>query len=72
VFFFDFAKAFESVPHQALLNELHQLIIPPVLFQWLSNYLSDRFRWVVVHPGYLLPLEYSRDLSGDHSCSCSM
>ena len=23
--FFDFAKAFESVPHQALLNKLHQL-----------------------------------------------
>ena len=42
--FFDFAKAFESAPHQALLNELHQLIIPPVLFQWLSNYLSDRFQ----------------------------
>jgi len=49
VFFFDFAKAFESVPHQALLNKLHQLIIPPAQFQWLSNYLSDRFQWVVLN-----------------------
>ena len=47
--FFDFAKAFESVPHQALLNKLHQLNIPPVLFRWLSNYLSDRFQRVVLN-----------------------
>jgi len=42
--FFDFTKAFESVPHETLLNKLHQLNIPPILFQWLSNYLSDYFQ----------------------------
>ena len=47
--FFDFAKAFESVPHQALLNKLHQLNIPLVLFRWLPNYLSDRFQRVVLN-----------------------
>ena len=47
--FFDSAKAFDSVPHQALLNKLHQVIIPPVLFRWLSNYLSDHFQQVVLN-----------------------
>ena len=37
------------MPHQALLNKLHQLNIPPVLFRWLSNYLSDRFQRVVLN-----------------------
>jgi len=49
VLFFDFALTFESVPHQALLNKLDQLILPPVLFRWLHNYLSDRFQWLVLN-----------------------
>jgi len=74
--FFDFAKAFESVPYEALLNILHQLNILPVLFRWLSNYLSDRFQRVVINgtcsSWLLLTSGYPRDLSWDHSCSCSM
>ena len=74
--FFDFAKVFESVPHETLINKLHQLNIPPVLFQWLSNYRSDHFQRVVLNGtcSSWLPLTsgYPRDLSWDHSCSCSM
>jgi len=52
-----FAKAFESVPHQALLNKLyiHQLNLPPVLFWWLPNYLSDCFQPVVLNGTCSMP-----------------
>ena len=40
--FFDLRKAFDSVPHQALLNQLHNLQVPSTLLLWLVNYLSNR------------------------------
>ena len=40
--FFDLRKAFDSVPHQALLNKLHNLQVPGTLLLWLFNYLSNR------------------------------
>ena len=83
----DFAKAFESMPHdhQALLNKLHQLNIPPVLFQWLSDYLSYRFQQVVLSSwlpvasgvpqgsilGPLLFLLYVSDISNIPFCTDS-
>ena len=40
--FFDLRRAFDSVPHQALLNKLHNLQVPGTLLLWLINYLSNR------------------------------
>ena len=42
VFFFDFAKVFESVPHQALLNKLHQLHDHPTSSVSVAIQLSVR------------------------------
>ena len=46
--FFDLRKAFDSVPHQALLNRLFSLNLPSHLFRWLSHYLNSRLQRVVL------------------------
>ena len=62
--FFDLRKAFDSVPHQALLNKLHNLQVPGTLLLWLFNYLSNRHQWVIwmvlPRPGCLWSLESLR------------
>ena len=47
--FFDIKKAFDSVPHQALLNKLNKLCVPATIFHWLTDYLSCRFQRVVLN-----------------------
>ena len=47
--FFDLRKAFDSVPHQALLNKLHNLQVPGTLLLWLINYLSNRHQRVILN-----------------------
>ena len=39
--FFDFAKAFDLVPHDRLLKKL-ALHLPPWWIRWLANYFKDR------------------------------
>ena len=46
--FFDIKKAFDSVPHQALLNRLFTLNLPLHVFRWLTSYLSTRLQRVVL------------------------
>ena len=46
--FFDIKKAFDSVPHQALLNRLFTLNLPLHLFRWLTSYLSMRLQRVIL------------------------
>ena len=46
--FFDLRKAFDSVPHRALLEKLKQLNLNPVLVRWICNYLMGRRQQVVV------------------------
>ena len=46
--FFDIKKAFDSVPHQALLNRLFTLNLPVHLFRWLTSYLSMRLQQVIL------------------------
>ena len=40
--FFDFKKAFDSVPHIPLITKLKQLNLEPNIVSWVRNYLSDR------------------------------
>ena len=47
--FFDLCKAFDSIPHQALLNKLSLLNVPDVLLNWLKDYLYNRFQRVVLN-----------------------
>ena len=46
--FFDLRKAFDSVPHRALLEKLKQLNLNPVLIRWICSYLMGRRQKVVV------------------------
>jgi len=39
--FFDIRKAFNNVPHQALLNKLSSLDIPFILFRCMAHWLSN-------------------------------
>ena len=47
--FLDLKKAFDSVPHQPLIDLLSNLPIPPFLINWIHSYLSDRSQSVHVN-----------------------
>ena len=38
--FFDFRKAFDSVPHLPLMKKLRSLGLHDILIYWLNNYLA--------------------------------
>lgn len=46
--FFDFQKAFDSVPHEPLFNKLSTLNLDACLLCWLHDYLCNRLQAVVV------------------------
>ena len=46
--FFDYRKAFDSVPHRPLMEKLFSLNINPFLNRWVSDYLTSRLQQVVV------------------------
>ena len=47
--FFDFTKAFDSVPHLALLAKLRHIGLRQDLISWIHNYLSERSHCVIVN-----------------------
>ena len=47
--FFDFKKAFDSVPHIPLITKLQQLNLDPTIVSWVKSYLTDRTQCVVVN-----------------------
>ena len=47
--FFDLKKAFDSVPHRALLDKLHEINLHPALIKWICSYLAKRTQQVVVN-----------------------
>ena len=47
--FFDFQRAFDSVPHRALLGKLENLQVNYLLVKWIHSYLSGRRQQVVVN-----------------------
>jgi hypothetical protein len=44
--YFDFSKAFDTVPHSLLLNKLYSFGIRHHALKWIHNFLSDRFQKV--------------------------
>ena len=51
VIYFDFAKAFDSVPHQRLLVKIKSYGIDGKVLNWISSFLSNRQQRVVLN-GY--------------------
>jgi len=50
--FLDYAKAFDSVPHEHLLLKLESLGISGNLLEWIQSLLTKRFQRVVVNGSY--------------------
>ena len=50
--YLDFAKAFDKVPHCALLNKLSRFGISGQLINWFQSYLSDRYQQVALQGTY--------------------
>ena len=48
VVFFDVSKAFDTVPHLALLSKLSELGLDPYLLRWIRSYLSNRSQYVSI------------------------
>jgi len=47
--FFDFKKAFDSVPHRPLVTKLQQMGVPDHVLLWIASYLTCRSQRVVVN-----------------------
>ena len=48
VIYFDFAKAFDTVPHSRLLNKIHGYGIHCKAAEWVRQFLEDRRQRVVI------------------------
>ena len=46
--FFDYSKAFDSVPHRSLLDKLRAINVCPYILKWLASYLCNRMQSVCV------------------------
>jgi hypothetical protein len=49
VIYLDYAKAFDKVDHQILLQKLHAYGIRGKMLMWLNSYLSNRWQTVVIN-----------------------
>ena len=47
--FFDYKKAFDSVPHQPLIRKLEGVDLNPVILTWVKDYLANHSQYVVVN-----------------------
>ena len=46
--YFDFAKAFDTVPHSKLLIKLKNLNLDEKIVKWIQDYLHDRVQRVII------------------------
>ena len=46
--FFDYSKAFDTVPHRRLLQKLESIDIHPLILRWIAHYLYGRSQYVCV------------------------
>ena len=49
--FFDIRKAFDSVPHKALMDKMQMIGLDDYLLYWLHSYLTNRKHQTVVVEG---------------------
>ena len=61
--FFDFQKAFDTVPHQPLIDKLCKLGLNPQIVKWVRNYLTNRSQKVVVNGVLSLPMRVASGVS---------
>ena len=54
--FLDIKKAFDSVPHQRLLQKLIDINLDPFLINWICDYLTDRKQCTVLNGSSLYSL----------------
>lgn len=47
--YLDYAKAFDKVDHQLLIDKLHRYGFSPHLIKWIESFLSGRYQKVVVN-----------------------
>ena len=47
--YFDFAKAFDTVPHQRLMKKVYAYGIRGKLYQWIKAFLTNRKQTVKVN-----------------------
>ena len=55
--YFDFAKAFDSVPHRRLISKLESYGISARVLNWIKNYLNERQQTVSVNGEKSDPVE---------------
>ena len=46
---FDLQKAFDSVPHRALIEKLKSIDLNPFILRWSCSYLTDRSQHVLLN-----------------------
>ena len=46
--FFDYSKAFDTVPHRCLLQKLESVNVHPLILRWITHYLYRRSQYVCV------------------------
>ena len=48
IFFFDFAKAFDTVPQSKLMIKLKNLIMDEKIVKWIQDYLHNKVQRVMI------------------------
>jgi ribonuclease P/MRP protein subunit RPP40 len=49
IFYLDFSKAFDKVPHKRLLKKMEAKGVEDGAVKWIKNWLSDRSQRVCIH-----------------------
>ena len=47
--FFEYSKAFDTVPHRLLLQKLKDVNVHPLILKWITHYLFKRSQYVCVN-----------------------